>query len=112
MYAHGQLPDAAFFLLALPDRFYLWRNGADTSSAAQPDYSVDARPLLAPYLERSGVSSAEIGERGLELVLSSWLEKLVRWQDDFKLSESEEWLCESGLLDRVKGGRIEVQALA
>lgn len=111
MYAHGQLPTAPYFLLALPDRFYLWKNVTETRDLVEPQYAADAWPSLGPYLERSGLSSDDVTERGLELVISTWLEKLARGHDRLSIQKDEEWLRSSGLLDTVKGGRVEVQVL-
>lgn len=111
MYAHGRLPHVPYFLLALPDRFYLWRNVAETYEPVEPQYSADAQPLLRPYFERSGVSSDNVTENGLELAISTWLEKLARGYDRPVIPEAEEWLRTSGLLDAIKGGRVEVQAI-
>jgi hypothetical protein len=41
MLAHGQLPETAFFLLALPDRFYLWKNTSNQLSNIEPTYEID-----------------------------------------------------------------------
>src|SRR5687767_14768726 len=48
--AHGALPPAPYFLLALPDKFFLWKQ-QQTSQMVLPDYEFDADEALRPYLE-------------------------------------------------------------
>lgn len=110
MYAHGGLPQVPYFLLALPDKFYLWRGLQNPFDPVEPQYSADSRPVLDPYFKRSGISGSEVTERGLELAVSAWLEKLVRGHESAKSPESS-WIRSSGLADAVRDGRVEVQAL-
>src|SRR5439155_15396219 len=48
--AHLAIPSSPFFLLALPDHFYLWRNVSSPLAMVPPDYDIDPAPLLAPYV--------------------------------------------------------------
>ena len=111
MYAHGQLPHVPYFLLALPDRFYLWREVEDLHMPIMPHYRADALPLLRPYLERAGTPSRKMTEQGLELAVSAWLEKLVGNHGQLASPQGGQWLHTSGLLDAIRGGRVEVQTL-
>lgn len=110
MYAHGQLPPVPYFLLALPDRFFLWQDVADLHMPVEPSYTVDPSPLLKSYFERAGTSSQTVTEKGLELAISAWLEKLTSSYGQ-PAQQPEQWLRSSGLLDAIRGGRVEVQAL-
>jgi hypothetical protein len=99
--------DAPFFLLATPERLYIWKDAptdlAEESLPVLPDYEVDARPLFSPYLERSGRKLEEIHGPTFELVVLSWLGDLTREaQDAGKVVE----LKGSGLPDAAKDGRI------
>ena len=111
MYAHGNLVAAPYFLLALPDRFYLWRNIPNPASTMPPDFTIDALPVLEPFFERAGISIDDASEHSLELALSSWLETLTKAPADNQQEKSSEWLAESGLAQAILGGRVEVQAL-
>ena len=110
LYAHGTLPKAKFFLLAMPDRFYLWKqNGADLE-LKEPTFAVDSQPILNPYFERAGVTADVIDGQSLELIIGSWLAEIMyanRRSDD--LGDSERWLVESGLYEAVAGGRFEYE---
>jgi len=110
MYAHGQLPRAPYFLLALPDRFFLWQDVADPHVPVEPSYTIDSSSLLESYFERAGTSSQTVTEKGLELAISAWLEKLTSSYSQ-PVHQQEHWLRSSGLLDAIQGGRVEVQAL-
>jgi hypothetical protein len=110
LYAHGTLPRAKFFLLAMPDRFYLWKqNGADLE-LKEPVYAIDSRPILNPYFERAGVTANKIDGQSLELIIGSWLAEIIyadKRPEDF--DDSQKWLIESGLYEAVAGGRFEYE---
>jgi hypothetical protein len=104
--AHGVFPNPPFFLLALPDRFYLWKNGND--NASEPSYAIDAEPLLRPYFERAGVQADKISSQSLELMVAAWLNELVHTgKKPSELESSEQWLIESGLYEALMGGRLD-----
>lgn len=98
---------APFFLLATPDRLYVWKDAptdlAEDSPPVLPDYEVDARPLFSRYLERSGRKLEEIHGPTFELIVLSWLGDLTRQARDARgFGELEA----SGLRDAAKDGRI------
>lgn len=104
----GLVPHAPFFLLALPDHFYLWRRASDRSAAIPPDYDADAAPLLAPYLDDDLRLSGRLSGAGLLLAVTSWLSDLVAIDVDGEtLPAAETWLIESELYPAIKGGSVE-----
>ena len=111
MYAHGHLPRVPYFLLALPDRFYLWRYIADPQALVDPQYSVDPTSILGPYFDRARISSHTVTEKGLEFAVSAWLEKLANSPTQPTAPDNEQWIRQSGLLEAIRGGSVEVQAL-
>ena len=50
---YGLLRGAEFFLLATPDRLYLWRGAGDGSAMEPPDYEVDGGSVFARYFDRA-----------------------------------------------------------
>jgi len=104
---HDLLPPVPYFLLALPDRFYLWRGTDQKVGERLPDFAADATPQLGPYLERSGISAASIPGASLELLVSAWL-----WSVLQSTSEREapppglEWLVQSGVWEAIQDGRV------
>jgi hypothetical protein len=111
--APGGYPIAPYFLLALPDRFYLWKQARRTVTERMPNYVVDAELLLRRYYEPLGYSTGELSRPAFDLVVSFWLGALTDLEIPAEgLPRHLEWLDESGLLKAVKGGRVVVEALA
>jgi hypothetical protein len=109
--AHSLIPPARFFLLAFPDHFYLWRNGVGSAETKLPDYTVDAEPIVAPYITNTGLRPDRISDSSLQLILTSWLSLLV----NSDLTEEtaplqDKWLFDSGLYDAIKHGSIVTEA--
>jgi hypothetical protein len=102
--AHSQLPADAFFLLAMPSRLFLWSK--DRGKDAPPSFTADAQPVLRDYL--GTIADQEGGPRGesLELAIASWLGDLVSNLRTPDKSDADRMLVESGLLDKIKGGRV------
>jgi len=110
--AHGILPKVPYFLLAFPDKFYLWTDSQVDIDEREPNYIIDARPILEPYLRKSGVTVDRIRDQSLELIVGSWLGVIIH-SDEFPkdLNESQHWLIESGLYTDLVGGKIEYGAV-
>ena len=105
--AYPGIAASPYFLLALPDVFYLWKDAPSDQTIA-PEYSIDPYPVLSPYLDRSSVSLGEISAQGLEFLVTAWLRSLSslglpRESADPKLN----WLFDSGLYEAIKGGSIQ-----
>jgi hypothetical protein len=105
--AHGIFPNAPYFLMVFPDRFYLWTNADTKYEDVEPTYTINARPILQPYFEQSGVTADQISGQSLELIVASWLGELIHSdKTPEELSESQQWLIDSGLYAAVAGGRL------
>ena len=109
--AHSAIPPTRFFLLATPERFYIWKNGSESPDEAEPDEVVDARPIFDSYIKNTQISRDQISDSGLELILTSWLSSLV----NSKLSResvpaSQKWIFDSGLYEAIRHGSIETEA--
>jgi hypothetical protein len=104
--AHGYFPQTRFFLLATPDRFYLWKDSGVSSAFVQPDYEIDPTPILKPYSERTGISIGTMSKESLGLIIDTWLDKIVHSDNlPLRYENTQDWLVESGLYDAIKGGR-------
>jgi hypothetical protein len=101
--------NAPYFMLATLDHLYLWK-GAETFDAIKPDYVVDAEKVLAPYLRRFNLNLMEVTGNGFELLISTWLEELVKGQP-LDVS-SNNWLIASQLLEKIQHGRVTVRDVA
>ncbi|WP_420455285.1 hypothetical protein [Rubrivirga sp.] len=106
MLGHGVLPASDYFLVALPDRFFLWRGNGD--ALREPDVVVSADPLLASYAQDDHIIPATWDEWGMELVVLSWLNDLTSGHVR-PFTEQTEWIQTTGLLDAVRGGWVEAE---
>lgn len=61
----GALPSAPYFLLALPDRFFLWTQPS-SNEAVPPDYEFDAETVLRPYAAKLSFPLNDLSKAGFE----------------------------------------------
>ena len=105
MHAHGAWPHTAHFLLALPDKFYLWRDNANAPGMVIPDYELDATFALGPFFQRFGISPENMSAETFELVVGSWLEDL-RLGGLVPAGPYQEWLVVTGLQHIIQEGSV------
>jgi hypothetical protein len=111
--AHGTFPKAPYFLMAFPDRFYLWTDADIRLDQSEPTYVIDARPILQPYFERAGVTAEQISGQSLELIIAAWLGEIIHLDQPLTdIDESQQWLIESGLSAAIFRGRFAHEAVA
>lgn len=109
LFAHLAVPNAPFFLLALPDRFYLWKQPPAKPEITPPDYEIDATPIVAAYTDDL---KRQLSSYGLELIVYSWLNNLINADLTKETAEPQEvWLFDSGLYQAIKGGSVETAAI-
>jgi hypothetical protein len=110
--AHSLLPNSPYFLLALPDSFYLWKDGSPISYQSPPDYAIDAAEVLRPYLPPSIQSLETISEPGLELLVTAWLQDLLNTRlEREKVAPALRPLFDSGLYDAIRNGSVAIEAI-
>ena len=106
---HGFVPASPYFLLVTADDSYLW-NGTE---GEQEPTVVPTSKLLGPYVPAGHVQGDfALGTPStLELLTTTWLSELT---DGLTRQgpDVERTLRESGLLDTVRGGHVELQAVA
>ena len=111
--AHGILPSVPYFLIAFPDKFYLWINNTeiDLMEKKEPDYTIDASSILLPYFRKIGIQNNQITKQSLELIIASWLNELIYSQEALEdVKQSQCWLIDSGLYDALVGGKVSYGA--
>ena len=96
---------ARFFILALPDRLYLWPG--DAPPDALPTV-LDAGEAFGPYFKMLGVEPSQIQPPAFETLVSWWLSDLTH-TDPQKVSYE---LRKAGLADAIAGGRISRELAA
>lgn len=105
--AYG-LPPARYFMVATPDQLYLWSRKPFRPEVVPPDLSVDTRPLFAPYFSDAEPPLGSLGESSLEWIVASWLYELLDGYGANRLPpNAAEWFRSEGLLDALRGGRLE-----
>lgn len=110
LFAHSAVPNAPFFLLTLPDRFYLWKN-ANPLELTPPDYEIDPTPILRTYTDTTGVHLNRLSEYRFELIINSWLNSLLNTNLTRETAEPHEaWLFDSGLYEAIKHGSVKTEA--
>jgi hypothetical protein len=112
---HGSLPSAPFFMIVLPDRIFLWKDSNSSEISGAPSRIIDASPIFDPYFDRAGVKKDTISGASFELIVGTWLNRLVHDSSDLdtKISyKPNHWIVESGLLPSIQNGRVQQQAVA
>lgn len=107
---HGLFLGAKYVAFVTPDRMYFWdgQEAAPPEAPTPPSYIADARAVLRPYFERTTLSPDRISSPAFEMIVLDWLCDLVHARDEVPLS----WLSDSGLLDSIKGGRVDFDTAA
>jgi len=106
---HSFIPHVPYFLLVLPDFFYLWTDTTPMNSLAKPDYEIEAAKILAPYLKPTR-SLNNLSGYGLELLTISWLEDIVRTDlQQNSVDPNLQWLFDSGLYEAIAHGSVAIE---
>ena len=109
--SHAAIPLAPYFLLALPDFFYLWKDAPAVVLEAEPDYQIGASEILAPYVDQEITPLDELSGYGLELIVTSWLEDVVHAElRPETIGPNRQWLLDSGLYEAIRGGSLAIEA--
>jgi len=110
---HAVIPPSPYFLLALPDFFYLWTDALSVHELAPPAYQIKATEVLAPYLDQTTQSLKDLSEYGLELLVTSWLADVVEAElRRDMVGPHLQWLFDSGLYEAIRHGSITIEATA
>ena len=108
---HSFIPRAPYFLLALPDFFYLWTDAISASNLAKPNYKIEATEILSPYLDQLPWSLNDLSRYSFEMIMTSWLAGIVHTdlQPD-KVDPNLQWLFDSGLYEAISHGSVAIEA--
>jgi hypothetical protein len=113
MLAHGLVPDSPFFLLALPDKLYLWKDAGNAPEMVQPTYEIDGTPFFQPYYKRAGIRLEDLNNQSFELIVTSWLNEVMQFGLPKEIpTRYRRQLQESGLLEALQGGTVAIQVAA
>jgi len=110
---HAVVPNAPYFLLALPDISYLWVDSHTQSGEVLPNYEFKTKDILFPYVNEANLSLDNLNEYSFELLIVSWLQEMINsGLPEKKNGSSLQWLFDSGLYEAIKGGAIATEAIA
>jgi hypothetical protein len=112
--AHSdQLPSSEFFLVATPDRLYLWKSAGNNLPPDARPIDIDAKQIFSSYLERAGVAPESASSPAFELAVAAWLAELAQSGElRAKLAAVLPALLDSGFLDAIKDGQIALDEAA
>jgi hypothetical protein len=106
--AHGDIPKSEYFLLALRNRLYLWRD--PTAPVSLPDFEGDTSDALEPYLVRLRRPLDKLSQSGFEMLIQSWVGELV--MGILPNGGYQNWLVDSGVAVAVRDGYIRTNIAA
>ena len=110
MLSHGMLPWAKYFLIATPERMYLWKQERPNPAEMPPEFTIDAEKVLQPYFQKLHQEPSKIGPEAFELLVLTWLTDISRSRDrDLNLDTSSAWLSE--LSGSLQEARIEMNPM-
>ena len=101
---HELLSPAPYFILALPDHFYIWRD-ARSATTVPPDFRAETAEVLKSYLKSSQTALKDLSEESFEIIVKSWLEDLVSGELAATATVGHQWLAD--LSPRVRDGDVK-----
>ena len=109
MLSHGLLPLARYFLIATPERLYLWNQEHPNQADAAPEYTIDAAKEFQPWFQRLSLNPSDIGPEAFELLVHAWLSGIARSGDGTSQDVASPWLAE--LTGSLQQARIEMNLI-
>lgn len=108
--AHGY-PEAKYFLLATPDKFFLWLGVNNGIEPTRPDYVAEAIQVLGPIYAEYGTTPDDASSFIFGQVVSRWLKSVMYpgYSDSVKMPE---WTDESGLAKAIFQGDFQAEIAA
>jgi hypothetical protein len=107
MLAHGSFPSTPYFLLALPDRLYLWKDAGTIPDLIEPRFEFDATPFFQPYYTEAELAPEKLNTQSFEVIVTAWLNELIQSGiPDQTPTTQRQLLEESGLVMALKNGNV------
>ena len=96
-----------FFLIATPERMYLWKHQPAGMPEAPPEYTADAQKVLEPYFEKLRQKPSAIGPEAFEFLVLTWLVDIAR-SGHSELNQGTSSELSSELTGSLQQARIEM----
>ena len=110
MLSHGVLPWAKYFLIATPERMYLWKQERPNTAEVPPEFTVDATKVFQPYFQRLHLEPSDIGHEAFELLVLTWLTDIARSGEN-RLNQDSSSTLVSELSGSLQQARIEMNPM-
>jgi hypothetical protein len=99
-----------FFLIATPERIYLWRQENSSPEDVPPEFTIDGAKEFQPYFRRLHQEPSDIGPEAFDLLVWTWLTDVARLGERrLKQDLSSTWLSE--LAGALQQARIEMNPM-
>jgi hypothetical protein len=106
--AHGNGGSVDYFTIVTPDRLYVWDEADDAAATPDPTFEMSAEPAFGRYFRGTGLSPESIDGQAFEMIVAEWLRDLVNpYEPSNGARAATELTPLAGLVDRVRGGRVE-----
>jgi hypothetical protein len=100
---YADLPSVPFFLVAMPEKGYLWHNNNQENNIP-PTHIINLIPILKSH------SQQRLNKTNLEMFFTAWLFQRIH-QPIEEIPTEERWIIDTGLYEAIKGGIIEEDGL-
>jgi len=104
----GDVPECPYFLLALRNRLYLWRN--PKLPVSLPDFEGDTSDALAPHLVRLRRPLSDLSLNSFRMLIEGLLFEIV--MGVLPENGDRKWLVDSGFADAIRNGYIRQKNVA
>jgi len=105
---YGDVPKCPYFLLALRNRLYLWRD--PTLPVSLPDFEGDTADALQPYLVRLGRPLAGLTLGSFQMLIEALLFEMV--MGVLPEHGDQKWLVDSGFADAIRNAYLRPKIAA
>lgn len=99
---------APYFMIASPNRLFLWRQDRPHGAGALPDYVADTKPFLDTIVDTERLPLSQVPRDTLESLVAIRLGALTHERRNG--APVQGWLADSGLLDALRGGSVQLGA--
>jgi hypothetical protein len=101
---------AKFFLIATPERIYLWRQENSSPEEVPPEFTIDGAKEFQPYFRRLHQEPSDIGHEEFELLVLMWLTDIARPDENIQRQYLSSPLL-SELTGLLQDARIEMNPM-
>jgi hypothetical protein len=113
LFKYDAIEDSPFFMVAFPDKIFLWKNSRHTNPLAHPDYEVDATKMLSAYVGGDTERLHRLANPIFKFLVDAWLGGVISFGIENREDRADyDWMVESGLYEAIRDGEIEYEAAA